>query len=91
VIVSTENPAEGGRAAGSANAAPSRKRPRQLLEPSDAAQIAQQIIEKHGVDALGFAQSRVLSAREVGDELALEAWHTVIAAMQALLRRMAPL
>jgi hypothetical protein len=62
-----------------------------LLEPSDAAQIAQQIIEKHGVDALGFAQSRVLSAREVGDELALEAWQTVIAAMQALLRRMAPL
>jgi hypothetical protein len=88
VIVSTENPAEGERVAGSANA-PSRKRPRQLLEPSDAAQIAQQIIEKYGVDALAFAQSRVLSAREVGDELALEAWHTVIAAMQPLLRGIA--
>jgi len=89
--VSTENPTEGERAAGSANAAPSRKRPRQLLEPSDAAQIAQQIIEKYGVDALAFAQSRVLSAREVGDELALEAWHAVIAAMQSLLQPIAPL
>lgn len=89
--MSTENPTEGERAAGSANAAPSRKRPRQLLEPSDAAQIAQQIIEKYGVDALAFAQSRVLSAREVGDELALEAWHAVIAAMQSLLQPIAPL
>ncbi|HUC66363.1 MAG TPA: hypothetical protein VMA53_13080 [Stellaceae bacterium] len=62
-----------------------------MLEPSDAAQIAQQIIEKYGVDALAFAQSRVLSAREVGDELALEAWHAVIAAMQSLLQPIAPL
>jgi hypothetical protein len=85
--VSTESSAEGHRAAGSANAAPSRKRPRQLLEPSDAAQIAQQIIEKYGVDALAFAQGRALSAREVGDELALEAWHAVIAAVQSMLQR----
>jgi hypothetical protein len=89
--VSTENPAAGPRAAGSANAPPSRKRPRQLLEPSDAAQIAQQIIEKYGVDALAFAQGRARSAREVGDDLALEAWHAVIAAMQSLLRRVAQL
>ncbi|HUJ99506.1 MAG TPA: hypothetical protein VLV85_14755 [Stellaceae bacterium] len=62
-----------------------------MLEPSDAAQIAQQIIEKYGVDALAFAQGRALSAREVGDELALEAWHAVIAAVQSMLQRVAPL
>ena len=89
--MSTESPAEGERAAGSAKGASSRKRPRQLLAPSDAAQIAQQIIEKYGVDALAFAQGRALSAREVGDELALEAWHAVIAAVQSMLQQMAPL
>jgi hypothetical protein len=71
------------------SATPSRKHPRRLLEPADAAQIAQQIIEKYGVDALAFAQGRARSAREVGDELALEAWHAVIAAVQSSLRRVA--
>lgn len=59
-----------------------------MLEPPDAAQIARGLAEKYGADALGLAQDRAQRAAEIGDALALEAWRTVIAALQALLQPM---
>ncbi|HZB91968.1 MAG TPA: hypothetical protein VE397_11030 [Stellaceae bacterium] len=57
-----------------------------LLEAPDAAQIARQLTEKYGVDALALAEARAERASEIGDMLALEAWQAVIAATQRLLR-----
>lgn len=58
----------------------------QLLEAPDVAQIARQLTEKYGVDALAFAEGRAERASEVGDMLALAAWQAVIAATQRLLQ-----
>jgi hypothetical protein len=63
--------------------------PSAMLEAADAARIARDLTEKYGVDALTFAQDRAQRAVEIGDDLALDAWRAVIAATQALLRRMA--
>ena len=59
------------------------------LGAEDAAQIARTLTEKYGADALAFARDRAARAREVGDELALEAWRLVIRATQNLLRNIA--
>jgi hypothetical protein len=60
-----------------------------MLEASDAARIARGLTEKYGTDALAHAQDRAQCAIEVGDELALEAWQSVIEAMRDLLQQMA--
>jgi hypothetical protein len=54
-------------------------------EGPDAAQIARQLTEKYGIDALTFAEERAQRAIEIGDEFALRAWHDVIAATRSLL------
>jgi hypothetical protein len=60
-----------------------------MLNATDAARIARGLTEKYGADALSFAEERARRAIEVGDDLALDAWRAVIAATEALLRRMA--
>ncbi len=60
-----------------------------MLEPPDAAQIARSLIEKYGADALTLAQDRAQRAVDIGDELALDAWQVVIAAIRALRQQMA--
>lgn len=60
-----------------------------VIDASEAAQLAHQLTEKYGADALTFARKRARRAIEVGDELALDAWRAVIAATEALLRKMA--
>jgi HEAT repeat protein len=52
----------------------------------DAAQIARALTEKYGSDALRFARDRARRAREIGDEIAVEAWRNVIEETQHLLR-----
>jgi len=58
-----------------------------MLPALEAAQIARTLTEKYGQDALSFARSRAARAIEIGDELALGAWQSVIEATQSLLRR----
>jgi hypothetical protein len=53
----------------------------------DPAEIARTLTEKYGMAALAFARSRAARAVEVGDEMALDAWRSVIEATKALLRR----
>lgn len=60
-----------------------------MLEAREAAEIARVLTEKYGADALSFARDRAKRAVEVGDELALDAWRTVIAATQRLLTQIA--
>jgi len=60
-----------------------------VMDGREAAQVARQLTEKYGADALAFARERAWRAIEVGDELALDAWRSVIAATEALLRKMA--
>ena len=57
----------------------------------DATEIARTLIEKYGAGAISFARARAARAVEVGDELALEAWRSVIDAAKRLLRRRAEL
>jgi hypothetical protein len=60
-----------------------------MLEAPDAAQIARNLTEKYGPAALAFARQRAARAIEVGDELAAEAWQSVIEATRTLLRELA--
>ena len=64
-----------------------RHRCRSMLPALEAAQIARTLTEKYGQDALSFARGRAARAVEIGDELALAAWQSVIEATQSLLRR----
>jgi hypothetical protein len=57
-----------------------------IRQAPDAAEIARTLTDKYGVAALSFARGRAARAVEVGDELALEAWRSVIEATKALLR-----
>lgn len=88
--MSTERAADSWRVsrADAADAAP-RSRSSVLSEAPDAAQIARQLTEKYGSDALAFAEDRAQRAREVGDQFALDAWRDVIAATRHLLRKVA--
>jgi hypothetical protein len=72
-----ETTEEGADAAGAALGAP------------DAAQIARNLTEKYGAAALAFARERAQRAIEVGDDIALDAWRSVIEATHHLLRSMA--
>lgn len=60
-----------------------------MIDLPDAAQIARQLTEKYGVDALIFARDRAARAIEVGDDLAHGCWQRVIEATQSLLHQMA--
>jgi hypothetical protein len=60
-----------------------------MLNAQQAAEFARVLIEKYGADALTYAHDRAQRAVDVGDELALDAWHDVIAATQGLLQRIA--
>ena len=64
-------------------------RSRHMTDFPDAAQIARQLTEKYGFDALAFARDRAARAMEIGDDLALDCWRSVIEATQSLLRQMA--
>lgn len=64
-------------------------RSRHMTDFPDAVQIARQLTEKYGVDALAFARDRAARAIEIGDDLALDCWRSVIEATQSLLRQMA--
>ena len=60
-----------------------------MIGAPDTEQIARQLTEKYGWDALPFARDRAARALEVGDQLALDAWRSVIAATQSLLQQIA--
>lgn len=53
----------------------------------DATEIARTLIDKYGAGAISFARERAARAIEIEDELALEAWRSVIAAAKRLLHR----
>ncbi len=59
------------------------------MEAPDAHQIARNLTEKYGPAALSFARERAARAIEVGDDLALDAWESVIEATRSLLRQAA--
>jgi hypothetical protein len=65
----------------------SAKRSSSMLPALEAARIARDLTEKYGPDALAFACNRAARAVEVGDDLAHDAWQSVIEATQSLLRR----
>jgi hypothetical protein len=56
-----------------------------MLPALEAARIARDLTEKYGSDALAFARDRAARAIEVGDDLAHEAWQSVIDATRRLL------
>jgi hypothetical protein len=58
-----------------------------LRHPPDATEIARTLVDKYGAGALPHARERAARAIEVRDELALEAWRSVIEATKRLLRR----
>jgi hypothetical protein len=60
-----------------------------VLEAPDATQIARNLTEKYGPAAIAFARERAARAVEVGDELAADAWQSVIEATRTLLREIA--
>jgi hypothetical protein len=63
------------------------ERPSSLLPALEAARIARTLTEKYGPDALVFACNRAARAVEIGDDLAHDAWQSVIEATRSLLRR----
>jgi len=60
-----------------------------VLEAPDAVQIARNLTEKYGPAAIVFARERAARAVEVGDDLAADAWQSVIEATRTLLRQVA--
>ncbi len=60
-----------------------------VMEAPDAYQIARNLTRKYGPAALAFARDRAARAVEVGEDLALDAWESVIEATRTLLRRTA--
>jgi hypothetical protein len=60
-----------------------------MLEAPNAAQIARTLTEKYGPAAIAFARERAARAVEVGDDLAADAWQSVIEATRTLLREIA--
>jgi hypothetical protein len=60
-----------------------------MLEAPDAIQIAHTLTEKYGAAAIAFARDRAARAVEVGDDIAADAWQSVIEAARTLLRRAA--
>ncbi len=60
-----------------------------VLEAPDAVQIARNLTEKYGPAAIAFARERAARAVEVGDDLAADAWQSVIEATRTLLRQVA--
>ena len=63
------------------------KRSTGMLQAQEAARIAHTLTAKYGGGALLLARARAARALEIGDELALDAWQSVIEATQRLLRR----
>jgi hypothetical protein len=57
-----------------------------MLEAPDAIQIAHTLTEKYGAAAVAFARERAARAVEVGDDIAADAWQSVIEATRTLLR-----
>lgn len=60
-----------------------------VLEAPNATQIARNLTEKYGPAAIAFARERAARAVEVGDDLAADAWQSVIEATRTLLREIA--
>ena len=56
-----------------------------VRHPPDATEIARRLIDKYGAAALSLARERAGRAIEVGDELALDSWRSVIEATKRLL------
>ena len=56
-----------------------------VLEEDEADRIAAELAAKYGNDALEFVRSRAERAQAVGDELAYDAWQSVLDATEALL------
>ena len=68
-------------------ARPQLKRSPGMLQAHEAVRIAHTLIGKYGGGALLLARARAARALEIGDDLALDAWQTVIEATRRLLRR----
>jgi hypothetical protein len=62
------------------------RRSSSMLQAPDAIQIAHTLTEKYGAAALAFARERAARAIEVGDDIAANAWESVIEATRTLLR-----
>jgi len=60
-----------------------------MLEAPNATQIARNLTEKYGPAAIAFARERAARAVDVGDDLAADAWQSVIEATRTLLREIA--
>lgn len=60
-----------------------------VLEAPNPTQIARNLTEKYGPAAIAFARERAARAVEVGDDLAADAWQSVIEATRTLLREIA--
>ena len=58
-----------------------------FLDAEETARIAENLAAKYGRAAVDFASARAQRANEVGDELALAAWHAVRDATSELLNR----
>lgn len=65
------------------------RRSSSVLEAPNATQIARNLTEKYGPAAIAFARERAARAVEVGDDLAADAWQSVIEATRTLLREIA--
>ena len=55
-----------------------------VLEFEEAQRIAAELAERYGDDALDFVRGRAERAQSVGDELAYQAWRSVMAATETL-------
>jgi hypothetical protein len=62
-----------------------RNRCQHMLQTSEAARLARRLTVKYGEAALGFARERADRAIEIGDDIAFEAWQSVIEATRHLL------
>jgi hypothetical protein len=56
-----------------------------MLHSAEAARLARRLTVKYGEAALGFARERADRAIEIGDDIALDAWQSVIEATRLLL------
>ena len=62
-----------------------RRRCHHMLQTSEAARLARRLTVKYGEAALGFARERADRAVEIGDDIAFDAWQSVIEATRHLL------
>ncbi len=53
-------------------------------DDAEVSRIAQDLVQKYGYDAVGFATARADRATEIGDKLAHDIWQKVLAVVSTL-------